>query len=43
MAAVIFNLDFGHTDPQILVPSGSFATIDVENREIYFDYSRGLK
>ena len=42
-AAVIFNLDFGHTDPQILVPSGSFATIDVENREIYFDYSRGQK
>lgn len=32
----VFGLDFGHTDPQILVPSGGIAMIDGKNHKIFF-------
>lgn len=32
----VFGLDFGHTDPQILVPSGGVAVIDGKNKKIVF-------
>ena len=35
---VIQNLDFGHTDPQIPVPSGKKARIDSRNKKIFFKY-----
>lgn len=35
---VVQNLDFGHTDPQVIVPSGSMARIDTENKSIDFLY-----
>lgn len=35
----VFNMDFGHTDPQTLVPCGAMAYIDAEGEEIFFDYS----
>lgn len=35
---IIQNLDFGHTDPQIIVPSGNKARIDSTNQKIYFTY-----
>jgi muramoyltetrapeptide carboxypeptidase LdcA involved in peptidoglycan recycling len=34
----VFGLDFGHTDPQILVPSGGVAVIDGINKQIEFTY-----
>lgn len=34
----IFNMDFGHTDPQILVPSGGIVTINGELKSIKFEY-----
>lgn len=34
----VFNLDFGHTDPQIPIPSGAFAEIDGDTRTIAFSY-----
>ena len=37
---VVFDLDIGHTDPQTIVPMGSFATIDLSQRTIAFDYSK---
>lgn len=35
---VVQNLDFGHTTPQIVVPSGNKARIDAQARKIYFSY-----
>ncbi len=32
----VFNVDFGHTDPQILIPSGGKVRIDGLERRIYF-------
>jgi muramoyltetrapeptide carboxypeptidase LdcA involved in peptidoglycan recycling len=34
----VFGLDFGHTDPQILVPSGGMADINGDTKEIYFRF-----
>lgn len=36
---IVFNVDFGHTDPQTLVPLGREAVIDVDNKKLYYDYS----
>lgn len=33
---VVFNLNFGHTDPQMIIPMGSMATIDAKNKTIEF-------
>jgi muramoyltetrapeptide carboxypeptidase LdcA involved in peptidoglycan recycling len=33
---VIFNLNFGHTDPQIIIPYGGFASIDGTTKTICF-------
>eukprot|EP01047_Picozoa_sp_COSAG01_P033897 COSAG01_NODE_2517_length_7524_cov_19.201616_7_plen_146_part_00 len=33
---VVFNLDFGHTDPQCLVPSGGTVFIDSAQQQIEF-------
>lgn len=35
---VIQNLDFGHTSPQIILPSGNRARIDSQNHKIYLTY-----
>jgi muramoyltetrapeptide carboxypeptidase LdcA involved in peptidoglycan recycling len=35
---IVQNLDFGHTDPQIIVPSGNMATVDADNKTILFSY-----
>jgi muramoyltetrapeptide carboxypeptidase LdcA involved in peptidoglycan recycling len=34
----VFGLDFGHTDPQILVPNGGIAKINGNTRDIDFSY-----
>lgn len=34
---VIFNMNFGHTDPQIIIPNGGMATIDFERKSILFN------
>ena len=36
---VVFGLDFGHTDPQFLVPVGGTATIDFGRRTIEMSYT----
>lgn len=33
----IFNLNFGHTDPQVIIPNGAIATIDTVHRTIAFE------
>ncbi|GAC1387648.1 MAG: LD-carboxypeptidase [Candidatus Saccharimonadales bacterium] len=35
---VVQNIDFGHTDPQILLPMGNRARIDAQNQQIYLTY-----
>ena len=35
---IVQNLDFGHTDPQVIVPSGGRAHIDADARRISFEY-----
>lgn len=35
---IVQNIDFGHTDPQIIVPSGNLASIDTAQRTISFSY-----
>ena len=35
---VIQNLDFGHTDPQIVMPSGSSVRVDSKKQRIYITY-----
>lgn len=35
---IVQNLDFGHTDPQIVVPSGNKARIQGSQRRIFFSY-----
>ncbi len=37
-AIAVFGLDFGHTDPQLLVPNGGIATINGEIKTISFNY-----
>ena len=33
---VIFNMNFGHTDPQIIIPNGGSATINCTSKTIQF-------
>lgn len=33
---VVFNMNFGHTDPQIIIPSGGMAKIDCASKTIEF-------
>ncbi len=35
---IIQNLDFGHTDPQFLLPSGQLAKVDSSNHRIFVTY-----
>jgi muramoyltetrapeptide carboxypeptidase LdcA involved in peptidoglycan recycling len=35
---VVFNLDIGHTDPQIVVPMGGLVTVDLVEARIVFAY-----
>lgn len=35
---VIQNLDFGHTDPQAVIPKGGKVRVDSENKRIYLSY-----
>lgn len=35
---IIQNLDFGHTNPQILIPSGNKARISCSDKKIFFSY-----
>lgn len=35
---MVQNLDFGHTDPQIILPVGKMARIDAENKKIFVEY-----
>ena len=37
-APVVMNLDFGHTKPQIPLPLGRSATIDLSRREVWFSF-----
>lgn len=34
---VIFNMNFGHTDPQIIIPNGGMASIDFTRKTISFN------
>ncbi len=34
---VIFNMNFGHTDPQTIVPSGGNVKIDCKTQSLFFD------
>jgi muramoyltetrapeptide carboxypeptidase LdcA involved in peptidoglycan recycling len=33
---VVFNLNFGHTDPQMIIPNGGTVSIDFKKQTIYF-------
>lgn len=33
---VVFNLNFGHTDPQVIIPNGSIVCIDSSKKTIRF-------
>ncbi|EFH81422.1 S66 family peptidase [Ktedonobacter racemifer] len=35
---VIFNMDFGHTDPQFMVPSGGYVRIDGIEKRVFVRY-----
>lgn len=35
---IVQNLDFGHTDPQILLPMGRTANIDIDKKSLFVDY-----
>jgi muramoyltetrapeptide carboxypeptidase LdcA involved in peptidoglycan recycling len=35
---IVQNIDFGHTDPQCIVPSGSIANVNADNQTIIFEY-----
>jgi muramoyltetrapeptide carboxypeptidase LdcA involved in peptidoglycan recycling len=35
---VVQNLDFGHTNPQIIVPSGNKARVDANAQKVYLSY-----
>lgn len=36
---IVQNVDFGHTDPQIILPIGRKATLSPERKMILLDYS----
>ncbi len=33
---VVFNMNFGHTDPQIIIPNGGMVSIDGHAKTIHF-------
>ena len=35
---IVQNIDFGHTDPQIVLPMGSTVRIDADHKRIFFNY-----
>ncbi len=35
---IVQNMDFGHTDPQIIVPMGNLANISSQNKTVSFQY-----
>ncbi len=35
---LVFGADFGHTDPQLVIPIGGEITVDSENRQIHVTY-----
>ena len=35
---IVQNLDFGHTDPQLLLPMGRTTTVDADSQTLSFDY-----
>lgn len=35
---IIQNMDFGHTDPQIVIPNGNNARVLSKERKIFFEY-----
>jgi muramoyltetrapeptide carboxypeptidase LdcA involved in peptidoglycan recycling len=37
-APLVFGVDFGHTDPQLVIPSGGEVTVDGELRQIHVTY-----
>mmetsp|Transcript_2674 Transcript_2674/g.3040 ORF Transcript_2674/g.3040 Transcript_2674/m.3040 type:complete len:362 (+) Transcript_2674:184-1269(+) len=39
LPVVVFNIDFGHTNPQIIVPSGGRCHINTKDRTIEFQYA----
>ena len=36
---IIQNMDFGHTDPQIMLPSGGQCRIDTSNKKVWLKYN----
>ncbi|QBD77509.1 LD-carboxypeptidase [Ktedonosporobacter rubrisoli] len=34
----VFNLDFGHTDPQLIIPHGGYVKIDALQKRIFVEY-----
>lgn len=34
---IVFNMNFGHTDPQMIIPNGSLVSIDSTAKTIYFN------
>ncbi|KAL6072268.1 Muramoyltetrapeptide carboxypeptidase LdcA (Peptidoglycan recycling) [Balamuthia mandrillaris] len=38
LPVVVFDLDFGHTDPQLLLPLGAIACVDAEAKSIVFHF-----
>jgi len=36
--AVVQNMDFGHTAPQVCLPVGNVATIDVDSRKLFLEF-----
>lgn len=37
---VVFDVDFGHTDPHVPLPVGGMAVVDAEDERIAFDFDR---
>ena len=37
-ALMVFNMDFGHTDPQFIVPNGGTIEVDGINHKIFVNY-----
>jgi muramoyltetrapeptide carboxypeptidase LdcA involved in peptidoglycan recycling len=37
-APVVFGVDFGHTDPQLVIPNGGHVTVDAVARRVLVTY-----
>jgi muramoyltetrapeptide carboxypeptidase LdcA involved in peptidoglycan recycling len=37
-APLVFGVDFGHTEPQLIIPSGGTVTVDGRSRQIEVTY-----